>query len=93
MLSTTPGVCLATYLARGYKGDQGVDHQTAIKIVLGENKDMFLDYGGDKEFGVKGYDDASFNTYRMTLSSKPDTYSGATIWNSSKWNVVAASTI
>ena len=27
------------------------------------NKDMFLDYGGDKEFGIKGYIDASFNTY------------------------------
>ena len=24
---------------------------------------MFLDYGGDKEFDVKGYVDASFNTY------------------------------
>ena len=24
---------------------------------------MFLDYGGDKEFGVKVYVDASFNTY------------------------------
>ena len=24
---------------------------------------MFLDYGGDKEFGVKGYIDTSFNTY------------------------------
>ena len=23
---------------------------------------MFLDYGGDKEFDVKGYVDASFNT-------------------------------
>ena len=23
---------------------------------------MFLGYGGDKEFGVKGYIDASFNT-------------------------------
>ena len=28
-------VCLATCLARGYKGDQGVDHQIAVKIVLG----------------------------------------------------------
>ena len=54
---------------------------------------MFLDYGGDKEFGVKGYVDASFNTIRMTLSSKPDTYSGATIWNSSKWSVEAVFTI
>ena len=24
---------------------------------------MFLGYGGDKEFGVKGYIDGSFNTY------------------------------
>ena len=24
---------------------------------------MFLDYGSDKEFDVKGYVDASFNTY------------------------------
>ena len=63
MLSTAPDVCLATCLARGYKGDPGVDHQIAVKIVLGVNKDMFLDYGGDKEFSVKGYVDASFNTY------------------------------
>ena len=63
MLCTAPEVCLAMSLARGYKGDQGVDHQIAVKIVLGVNKDMFLDYGGDKEFGVKGYVDASFNTY------------------------------
>ena len=26
------------------------------------NKDMFLDYGGDKRFVVKGYIDASFDT-------------------------------
>ena len=32
----------------------------------GQNRpqeEMFLDYGGDEEFGVKGYVDASFNTY------------------------------
>ena len=62
MLCTAPDVCLATCLARGYKGDQGVDHQIAVKIVLGENKDMFLDYGGDKEFIVEIYVDASFDT-------------------------------
>ena len=39
-----------------------MDHWTAVKIVL-RNKEMFLGYGGDKEFGVKGYVDASFNTY------------------------------
>ena len=63
MLSTAPGVCLATCLARGYKGDQGVDHQIVVKNCPWSNKDMFLNYGGDKEFGVKGYIDASFNTY------------------------------
>ena len=62
MLSTAPDVCLATCLARGYKGDLGVDHQIAVKIVL-RNKEIFLSYGGDKEFGVKGYVDANFNTY------------------------------
>ena len=34
MLSTAPDVCLATCLARGYKGDQGVDHRIALKIIL-----------------------------------------------------------
>ena len=48
---------------KGYKNDPGMDHWTAVKIVLGVNKAMFLDYGGDKEFGVKGYIDGSFNTY------------------------------
>ena len=30
MLSTAPDVCLATYLARGYNGNLGVDHQIAV---------------------------------------------------------------
>ena len=29
---------------------------------------MFLDYGGDKEFDVKGYVDASFTPIRIALS-------------------------
>ena len=62
MLSTTPDVCLATYLAKGYKGDLGVDHQIVVKIILKRNKEMFLGYGGDKEFVVKSYIDASFDT-------------------------------
>ena len=45
---------------KGYKNDPGMDHWTTVKIVLGVNKDMFLDYGGDKESDVKGYVDASF---------------------------------
>ena len=59
-------MCLATCLARGSKSDPGVDHWTAVKNILKylkRTKDMFLVYGGDKEFGVNGYDNASFNTY------------------------------
>ena len=63
MLSTAPDVCLATCLARGYKGDLGVDHQIAVKIILRGNKEMFLGYGGDEEFDVKSYVDTSLNTY------------------------------
>ena len=33
MLSTAPNVCLATCLERGRKGDLGVDHQIAVKII------------------------------------------------------------
>ena len=38
-----------------------MDHWTAVKIFL-RNKEMFLGYAGDKEFGVKGNIDASFHT-------------------------------
>ena len=55
---------------------------------------MFLGYGGDKEFVVKSYVDASFDTNPDDYEQKnPDMYNGETIWNSSKWNVVAASRI
>ena len=50
---------------KGYKSDPGMDHWTAVKIILSNyrTKEIFLDYGGDKEFVVKGYVDASFDTY------------------------------
>ena len=52
-------------LARGYNSDLGVDHWTAVKIILRylkRTKEMFLGYGGDKEFVVKSYANASFYT-------------------------------
>ena len=61
MLCTRPIVYPALSLAREYNSDLGVDHWTAVKIIL-RNKDMFLDYGSDKRFVVKGYVDASFDT-------------------------------
>ena len=63
MLCTAPEVCLAMSQSRGTRMIQEWIIGQRSKIVLGVNKDMFLDYGGDKEFGVKGYVDASYNTY------------------------------
>ena len=42
-----------------------MDQWTAVKIILSNyrTQEIFLDYGGDKEFVVKGYVDASFDTY------------------------------
>ena len=62
MLCTRPIVYLTISLAREYNSDLGVDHWTAVKIILSGINDMFLDYGGDKRFVVKGYVDASFDT-------------------------------
>ena len=64
ILCTRPVVCLAISLARGYNSDPGVDHWTSVKIILRylkRTKEMFLGYGGDKEFIVKDYIDASFD--------------------------------
>jgi hypothetical protein len=50
---------------KGYNSDPGVDHWTVVKIILRylkRTKEMFLGYGGDKEFIVMGYIDASFDT-------------------------------
>jgi hypothetical protein len=65
MLCTKPVVYLALSLSRGYNSDLGIDHWIAVKIILRylkRTKEMFLGYGGDKEFVVKGYVDASFDT-------------------------------
>jgi len=65
MLCTRPIVYLAMSLAREYDSDLGVDHWTAVKIILRylkRTKEIFLGYGGDKEFVVKSYVDASFDT-------------------------------
>ena len=65
MLCTRPDVCLAISLAGRYQSNPVVDHWTTVKNILKylkRTKDMFLVYGGDKEFVVKGYVDASFDT-------------------------------
>ena len=65
MLCTRPVVCFATSLANEYNSDLGVITGQWSKLSLGtlkRTKEMFLGYGGNKEFVVKGYIDASFYT-------------------------------
>src|SRR5215216_8123926 len=62
MLYTRPIVYLAMSLEKGYNSDPGADHWTAVKIILKGLRKYFLGYGGDKEFVIKSYVDASFDT-------------------------------
>src|SRR3954468_64684 len=62
MLCTRSIVYPTLILAREYNSDLGVDHWTAVKIILSGIRICFLDYGGEKRFVVKGYVDASFDT-------------------------------
>ena len=59
-------------------------------------KDMFLIYGGDEELVVKGYIDASFDTYLDDYKSQTGYVfllnGGVVNWCSSKQSVVAGST-
>ena len=72
-----------------------VSRQACLVTDLG-NKDMFLGYGGDKEFIVNGYVDASFDTDPDDSKSQTRyvfTVNGEAVsWCSSKKSVVAGST-
>ena len=49
--------------SREVQSNPGVDHWTTVKNILKylkRTKEIFLGYGGDKEFVVKSYVDASF---------------------------------
>ena len=64
MLCTAPEVCLAMSQSRGTRVIQEwlTGQRSKLSLVTSGLRN-FLGYGGDKEFGVKGYVDASFNTY------------------------------
>ena len=51
-----------TDLAREYNSDLGVDHWTAVKIILSGIRICFSIMEVTKRFVVKGYVDASFDT-------------------------------
>ena len=61
MLCTRPIVYLTMSLARGYNSDPGVDHWTAVKIILSGIRICFSIMEVTKRFVVKGYVDANFD--------------------------------
>ena len=63
MLCTRPIVYLTMSLARGYNSDPGVDHWTAVKVILRYLRGLrkyFSVMEVIKEFVIKSYVDASF---------------------------------
>ena len=49
-------------LAKEYNSDLGVDHWTAVKIILKRTKELFLGYGGDKRVRRKELHRCKFYT-------------------------------
>ena len=99
MLCTRPDVCLDIRIEGRYQSNPGVDHWTAVKNILKylkRTKDMFLVYGGEKEFIVNGYVHASFDTDPDDSKSQTGYIfllnGGAVSWCSSKQSIVAGST-
>ena len=99
MLCTIPNVNLVVSLVGRYQSNPGMEHWTTVKNILKylkRTKEMFLGYGGDKEFVVKSYVDASLTPIRIALS-RDTRYvyilnGGAVSWCSCKQSVMAGST-
>ena len=62
MLCTRPILYLSMSLAREYNIDLGVDHWTAVKIILSGIRICFSIMEVTKRFVIKGYVDANFDT-------------------------------
>ena len=63
MLCATPEVCLAMSWSRGTRViREWITSQRSNFSLVPSGLRNFLDYGGEKEFVVKGYVDANFDT-------------------------------
>ena len=62
MLCTRPSLYPTLSLAKEYNSDLGVDHWTAVKIILSGIRICFSIMEVTKRFVVKGYVDANFET-------------------------------
>ena len=70
MLCTRPIVYPTQFLAREYNSDLGVDHWTAVKIILSGIRICFSIMEVTKRFVVKSYVDASFDTNLIDSKSR-----------------------
>ena len=81
---------------KGYNSDPGVDHWTAVKIILSGIRIFLSIMEVTKRFVVKGYVDANFDTDPDDLKSQTGYVfllnGGAVSWCNSKQSVVAGST-
>ena len=73
MLYTRHIVYLAMSVAKGYNSDPGVDHWTAVKIILRGLRKYFL-VMEVKRVHRKGTSMQALTPIQMTLSLNPDTY-------------------
>ncbi|KAL4351912.1 hypothetical protein GQ457_06G010610 [Hibiscus cannabinus] len=65
MICTRPDLSYALSMTSRYQANPGEGHWTAVKNILNylrRTKDVFLVYGGEEEFRIKGYTNVSFQT-------------------------------
>ena len=73
MICMRPNVAFAISLTSRYQANPGESHWAAVKTILKylkRTKEMFLVYGGEEELVVRGYVDASFQTYKDDCQSQ-----------------------
>ncbi|KAA0040367.1 gag/pol protein [Cucumis melo var. makuwa] len=99
MLYTRPDICYAVGIVSRYLFNPGLDHWTAVKIILKylrRTRDYMLVYGG-KDLILTGYTDSDFQTdkdSRKSTSGSVFTLNrGAVVWHSIKQGCIADSTM
>ncbi|KAL0553858.1 hypothetical protein IC582_007762 [Cucumis melo] len=99
MLCTRPDICYAVGIVSRYQSNPGLDHWTAVKIVLKylrRTRDYMLVYGA-KDLILTGYTDSDFQTDKDSRKSTSGSVftlnGGAVVWRSIKQGCIADSTM
>ncbi|TYK19425.1 gag/pol protein [Cucumis melo var. makuwa] len=99
MLYTRPDICYAVGIVSRYQSNPGLDHWTAVKIILKylrRTRDYMLVYGA-KDLILTGYTDFDFQTDKDSRKSTSRSVftlnGGAVVWRSIKQGCIADSTM